>query len=706
MRAARSTFVVSFVVAASATTAVVSAPACSEQLPAALEIPDVSTKPTWALDTRPTSPSCATPKSGAKIGFEKVAQVGLFQAVLVVPRGERYYVLEQKGTIRMFVDGATTASTVADLTTKVNGGGESGLLGLAFHPKFDQNGFVYLYFTRTHPTVPTPPAIAQQQVIARYQSRDGGLTLDLSTEKIIWTIDDPYGNHNGGTVEFGNDGFLYFGNGDGGGGGDPMRAGQDKNSLFGKMLRFDVDNGDPYAIPPTNPYATSGGKPEIFAIGLRNPYRFFFDRPTGDLWVADVGQGAWEELDKVVLGGNYGWNVREGKHCYSPLVGCDPNGLIDPVVEHDHTEARSIIAGAVYRGTKVPAIANKLVYGDVGTSFLFAIDPTQAAPTPLRLDQDLPRTLPTSIALDRNGEVIFTAFGLEPGQGSVMRIVNPQAATDLSHVLGETGCVEANDPSKVVAGLFPYDVIVPEYRDGMAPRRYLSVPAAAKIAVKDGGVLELPPGSVALKTFEKDGKPYEVQMLRRADDGKWKAYDYFFTASGMDALLNEDTTKTCTQCHNDAAGVTLGLEAAQLDRDFLFGDKSGNILSTLDHVGMLSAPISSGSNRALATLDGYDTIERRARSYLHANCADCHRDAKLDLRITTPLASTNACGPGRPIAPGDPGASRLLQSMRILEAGTPDAGIGAGPMPPLGRTTVDEPAARVVEDWIRSLTCP
>lgn len=706
MRSLRSTIVVSSVLAASAATAVVASPACSEQLPAALEIPDVSTKPSWALDVRPSAPSCATPKSQATIAFEKVAPVGFTGAVLVVPRGERYYVVEQNGAIRLITDGATTASTVIDVTAKVNGGGESGLLGLAFHPKFDQNGFVYLYFTRKHPTVPAPPSITQQSVIARYQSKDGGLTFEAATEKILWTLDDPFGNHNGGTLEFGNDGFLYFGNGDGGGGGDPMRAGQDKNSLFGKMLRFDVDNGDPYAIPPTNPYAAGGGKPEVYAIGFRNPFRFFFDRPTGELWVADVGQGAREELDKVVLGGNYGWNVREGKLCYPATVACDPTGLIDPVVDHDRNDARSIIAGAVYRGTKVPAIANKLVYADVVTSFFFAIDPTQAAPTPVRLDQDLPRTSPTSIALDRNGEVIFTALGPEAGTGSVMRIVAPKPATDLSHVLSETGCVDEKDPSKFVSGLFPYDVIAPEYRDGAAARRYLAVPAAAKIAVKDGGILELPPGSVAIKTFEKDAKPYEVQVLRRADDGKWKAYDYFFAADGANAVLNEDTSKTCTQCHNDAAGVTLGLEAAQLDRDFVFGDRTGNVLSTMDHVGMLSGPVPTGSYRALSRLDSYDTIERRARSYLHANCADCHRDAKLDLRITTPLASTNACGADRPIVAGDPGTSRLLQSMRLLEAGVGDAGVGAGAMPPLGRATVDEPAARVVEDWIRSLTCP
>ncbi|MBS2013178.1 MAG: PQQ-dependent sugar dehydrogenase [Deltaproteobacteria bacterium] len=705
MRAPKRAFLFTGIVAAGAA-ALAAAAACSEQLPAELTSEAPESGSPWGLETRPSAPSCATLKSEAKIGFEKVATVPLTAAVLVVVRGDRFYTLEQGGVIRTFGEGATTASVVADLTTKVNGGGESGLLGMAFHPKFDQNGFVYLYFTRPHPTQPPPPSIAQQQVIARYQSKDGGLTLDLSTEKILWTLDDPFGNHNGGTLEFGNDGFLYFANGDGGGGGDPMRAGQDKGSLFGKILRFDVDGGDPYAIPATNPFASGGGRPEIYALGFRNPFRFFFDRPTGDLWVADVGQGAWEELDKVVLGGNYGWNVREGKHCYSPASGCDASGLIDPVVEHGRSEARSIIAGAVYRGTKVPSIANKLVYADVVTSFFFAIDPTQASPTPIRLDQDLPRTNPSSFALDKNGEVVFTALGQKAGEGAVMRIVPVKAANDISRVLGETGCVDPKEPSKPALGLFPYDVVAPEYRDGLAARRYLSVPAAAKIAVKEGGALELPPGSVAFKTFAKGGKPYEVQMLRRRDDGTWQPYDYFFTESGLDAVLNDDTTKTCLECHTAAAGTTLGLEAAQLDRDADFGGRTGNVLATLDHVGMLGAPIATGSYRRLASLDSYDTLERRARSYLHANCANCHRDPKLDLRITTSLAATNACGPGRPILPGDPGGSPLLASMRRLEggAGGPDAGVAGGPMPPLGRTTVDEPAARVIEDWIRSLS--
>lgn len=207
--------------------------------------------------------------------------------------------------------------------------------GIAFHPSIATNGFVFVYYT-------APGGPVFDSVLARFESKDGGLTLDLSTEKKIIVVAQPYSNHSGATVAMGNDGFPYWGLGDGGAGGDPQSRAQDKTSLFGKMLRIDVDGGDPCAIPPSNPFATSAGgeRKEIYALGLRNPYRFRFDRPTGDLWAGDVGQSMFEEIDRVVLGGNYGWRIREGEACFDTNA-CGATGLVDPVVSLPRTRGPS-----------------------------------------------------------------------------------------------------------------------------------------------------------------------------------------------------------------------------------------------------------------------------------------------------------------------------------------------------------------------------
>ena len=193
-------------------------------------------------------------------------------------------------------------------------------------------------------------------------------------ERILLTVAQPYPNHNGGMVEFGPDGFLYIALGDGGSACDPGNRGQNKNELLGKLLRIDVDHGSPYAIPSDNPFAAGGGRPEIFAYGLRNPWRFSFDRQTGELWAADVGQHLWEEIDIVKRGGNYGWRVMEGAHCFLPREGCVRGDLIQPVSEYGHDKGRcSITGGYVYRGSRLPALRGAYVYGDYCSGEIFAL---------------------------------------------------------------------------------------------------------------------------------------------------------------------------------------------------------------------------------------------------------------------------------------------------------------------------------------------
>jgi glucose/arabinose dehydrogenase len=402
---------------------------CTEHFPQELSAPTpvdagfaapvIDAGPTDASDA--ASDSDAPAPATAKIAFETLGYPALQRPIELVRNGSKLYALEQAGVAKVLHEDGTTVTTFADLTSRVGatGSGESGLLGIAFHPSFATNGFVFLYYT-------APGGAVFDSVLARFESKDGGLTLDSSTEKKLLVVAQPYANHNGATIAFGNDGLLYWGLGDGGSGGDPQNRAQDKTALFGKILRIDVDNGDPYAIPSSNPFATTGGgvRPEIYALGFRNPYRFRFDRPTGDLWVGDVGQVTFEEIDRVTLGGNYGWNIREGKSCYGAIT-CDTTGLIDPVVQHGRTEATSIVGGVVYRGAAVPATTGQYVYSDVFSGFFFAFPPTEAAPVPVRLDEGLARRMPSAFELDANGEVVFSDLG----DGLVRRIVAPPPFT-------------------------------------------------------------------------------------------------------------------------------------------------------------------------------------------------------------------------------------------------------------------------------------
>jgi glucose/arabinose dehydrogenase len=243
-------------------------------------------------------------------------------------------------------------------------GGERGLLGLAFHPRFLTNGRFFVNYTR-RPDGAT--VVAEHRVSADPD-------VALSAGRVLLTVSQPYANHNGGMLAFGPDGYLYIGLGDGGGAGDPGNRAQNRFSLLGKILRLDVDAGRPYATPPDNPFATGGGRKEIWALGFRNPWRFSFDRATGRLYAGDVGQAVVEEIDLVRRGDNHGWRIMEGNRCYRPASGCDQRGLTLPVATYGHDGDRcSITGGYVYRGRAVPALAGAYVYGDFCSGEIFAL---------------------------------------------------------------------------------------------------------------------------------------------------------------------------------------------------------------------------------------------------------------------------------------------------------------------------------------------
>ena len=283
---------------------------------------------------------------------------------------DRVVVVEQDGLAHIFENDPSITETAIylDLSDRISrSGNEEGFLGLAFHPEYALNGQFYVYYSASNP---------RRSVISRFTVSPDPDRADIESETVLLKIPEPRSNHNGGSMVFGPDGYLYIGIGDGGGSGDPSQNGQDPTTLLGTIIRIDVDRTSEnleYGIPPDNPFAGSpdGERPEIWAYGLRNPWRFSFDRETGSLWVGDVGQNAWEEIDVIERGGNYGWNILEGTHCFLPASGCDSSGTILPVAEYGHNLGCSITGGHVYRGPDLPALADLqgvYIYGDFCTS--------------------------------------------------------------------------------------------------------------------------------------------------------------------------------------------------------------------------------------------------------------------------------------------------------------------------------------------------
>jgi glucose/arabinose dehydrogenase len=305
----------------------------------------------------------------------------------------RLFIVEQGGRIRIWKDWKLLSTPFLSITSQVSKGGEQGLLGLAFHPSFKTNRRLYVNFTDLN----------GDTVIREYRvSSTNPNVVATSTARTIIKIAQPYANHNGGMLAFGPDGYLYIGMGDGGSGGDPGNRAQNKDSLLGKMLRINVNSTTSttnYTTPTSNPYYGVAGRNEIWQIGLRNPWRFSFDRANGNLWIADVGQSKWEEINRgtrtssgPARKANWGWRVMEGMHCYNPSTGCDTTGKWYPLAEYAHENGRcSVTGGYVYRGTKVPALVGGYVFADYCSGEIWVLDSAAARPAPktLLLDTDM-----------------------------------------------------------------------------------------------------------------------------------------------------------------------------------------------------------------------------------------------------------------------------------------------------------------------------
>jgi glucose/arabinose dehydrogenase len=351
--------------------------------------------------------------AGAEFAFERAFPKLAFERPLFLAAApgdtRRLYVVEQAGVIRAVdpADGGK-ASVFLDLRSKVSRAGEEeGLLGLAFHPDYADNGLFYVYYSG---------AGQRRQVIARYRAAAARAIADAASEKILYVMDDPYRNHNGGMLAFGPDRMLYVATGDGGSAGDPKDSGQRLDTLLGKILRVTPDG----TVPPDNPFAgKAGARGEIWAWGLRNPWRFSFDRATGALWAGDVGQDKWEEIDLIVKGGNYGWRLFEGNEAYENPRRRPASAFVAPIATYGHDDGCSVTGGYVYRGAAVPELRGRYLYADFCTGHVWAL---VADGKPQRHGRPIANVAgPSSFGEDHAGELYITSF-----DGNVYKLVPKQ----------------------------------------------------------------------------------------------------------------------------------------------------------------------------------------------------------------------------------------------------------------------------------------
>jgi glucose/arabinose dehydrogenase len=347
---------------------------------------------------------------------------GVQQPVYLTHAGDgsgRMFVVERSGAIRIVQDGQILPTPFLNVRSLITtGGSEQGLLGLAFHPNYAANGQLFIYYTATD----------KANTIARYTVSADPNVADPNSGVVLISIPDTRDNHNGGMLAFGPDGYLYIGTGDGGGAGDPERNGQNSQAMLGKLLRIDVNGADaglPYAIPPSNPFAERGAAGgQVWAYGLRNPWRFSFDRLTQELYIADVGQGDYEEIDLQPAGSaggeNYGWNPTEGAHCFQPRSGCSFDGLVLPIAEYTHQAGDcSVTGGYVYRGSQSPALQGAYLFGDFCTGRFWMLRRDASGQWTAGLIQDTEHQI-SSFGEDEAGEVYLLSLA-----GGIYRVTSP-----------------------------------------------------------------------------------------------------------------------------------------------------------------------------------------------------------------------------------------------------------------------------------------
>jgi len=688
-------------------------PACDETVPPPLAGAQTAAR----FEARPANATCLAPPVPSGPVRLKVLYEGFRHPLRLIDRPGLIYVAEMPGRVKVRDKASGVVTTALDLVGSVTAADELGLFGLVVHPT---KPFAYLVVDRD-PDATSPKETPYRSEVVRFTIADGGKTFDRASEKLILRIDRAQREHGAGDIAFGPDGMLYIGTGDG------MRVvpRYPTDQIVGSILRIDVDKADPYAIPEGNPYARGGGRGEVYAGGFRNPWRFSFDRLNGDLWVGDVGQGAFEEINRVEVGKNYGWPVLEGTKCNRPEVTCDATGLTPPYFAYAHTEGFSVTGGYVYRGKTLPTLAGKYVFADFTTGQLRALEDSSTGPRSIFLNPGGIKPLIAALSEDADGEL----YALGWDTGSIYKLVAGTDATTpvFAPRLSQTGCVDPGDPGKMATGLVPYGVNVELWSDGADKRRFLAIPDGTTLHAADNGHLDLPKGGVAVKEFSSDGKRIETRFLRHHTDGTWSAATYEWNDDQTDALLLETAKEKtlpngqtwsfpgrvqCFVCHTAAAGITLGTESLQLNGDFDYArGQRTNQLTTLAAIGYLDRALDLTTTPRLPRLTSGAPVEDRARAYLHANCSNCHRDgggtgAPMDFRFGLPRSALKGCAVsgnsgGRGTYLLDPGHPELsVIAQRMKSRGT----VGYGPMPPLATNRPDDEAAGVLDEWITSLT--
>jgi uncharacterized repeat protein (TIGR03806 family) len=672
-----------------------------------------------------------------------------------VPGSNSWIVAQRRGKIFTFENDPVKAEKhlLIDLKKTV--------YGVVPHPKFVDNGYIYVtYIVDADKDQPDGSRLARFKV-----NKADPPEADPDSEKVLLTW--PSGGHNGGCIRFGPDGYLYLSTGDGSGIADSLETGQDLGDLLAAMLRIDVDKhdmGKAYRVPPDNPFVgLKGARPEIWAYGLRQAWKYSFDSKTGELWAGEVGQDLWESVYKIVKGGNYGWSVNEGSHPFRPERKKGPTPILKPIIEHNHTEFRSLTGGYVYHGKRLKELQDAYIYGDFDTGRVWML---RYDGTKVTEHRELAKSRHRIVAWgqDKAGEV----YALDFIEGGIYQLVPAPAVVDapkFPRKLSETGLFASTRDLKPAPGLIPYSVNAELWSDGAHKERYLALPGKSQIeyntvtypqpAPGSRPGWRFPDGAVLVKTFFLDieaGNPksrrrLETRLLHVArypgseevGDQVWNGYTYLWNddqtdadlidSKGLDVAYTIKDAKAdggsrkqtwhypsraeCNMCHTVTAKYALGVNNEQMNRDHNYDGVVANQLATLDHLGIFTKPLPEKPEKIPHIVDYRDRsqpLDARARSYLHANCSHCHRkwgggNAEFQLLETLPLKETGTVG----VKPAH--GTFDLKDPSLLLPGDPERSLiwqrmkkrGLGQMPHIASNVVDQDAVELIEEWIKKM---
>ena len=630
---------------------------------------------------------------------------------------------------------------------------------VAFHPQFEKNRFVYIWYI-LKAELPDGTHISRFKVTETNPPQ-----ADLSTEQEVFNWKS--GGHNGGCIRFGLDGYMYISTGDGAGPDPPdsLNTGQDISDVLSSILRIDVDhaqNGKAYRIPDDNPFVnTPGARGEVWAYGLRNPWRMSIDRKTGDLWVGDVGWELWEMIYRVQRGGNYGWSLLEGsQQPIKPGGKHGPTPVLPPTMEHPHSEAASITGGCVYRGKLLPELVGSYIYGDWETRKIWELRHDGSRVTKARELVTTPYRI-VSFGEDKDGELYIVDFG-----GTIQRLVpNPAAATlsTFPRKLSETGLFESVSEQKPAAGVIPYSINAELWTDYAQAERFVAFPETSGTILTNEGHWQFPTNAVLAKTLSLEmerGNPatrrkLETQLLHFTGES-WNAYSFQWNEAQTDATLvpangaeqslsiidaaapdgkREQTWRfhsraECLRCHNPWRNTALAFNSLQLNKTVRYPSassqpllasdgkavrsdgKTANQLRTFLHLGLIDRAC-LGNKLPPALVDPSDStanLNSRARSYLHVNCSHCHREhaggsVLSYMNFDMPLEKASLLGKA-------PSQGNLgMPYAQVVAGGDPSRSVmfyrmsklGKGHMPYLGTSWIDQKGVSLIGDWIEHL---